>query len=100
MVKLQPLSKTFRVRSMGRCKQIAEGLINHRQWFTFRPLIHPAHFIDEYEFDLDRKHPKADTTLSRRVTSKHTIPVPVNTDWNRAQWAARIKYVAHTPRND
>jgi hypothetical protein len=51
--------RTFRVRGMGRCMQIVEGLISHRQWFTFRPLIHPTHFNDEYEFDLDPETPES-----------------------------------------
>jgi hypothetical protein len=51
--------RTFRVRGMERCMQVVEGLINHRQWFTFRPLIHPTYFNDEYEFDFDPETPES-----------------------------------------
>jgi hypothetical protein len=59
LVKTPTTVRTFRVRHMDRCKRIVEGLINHRQWFTFRPLIDPAYFNDEYEFDLDPETPES-----------------------------------------
>jgi hypothetical protein len=51
--------RTFRVRGMERCMKVVEGLIGHRQWFTFRPLIHPTYFNDEYEFDFDPETPES-----------------------------------------
>jgi hypothetical protein len=51
--------KTFRVRGMKRCMQVVEGLIGHRQWFTFRPLIHPTQPNDEYEFDFNPETPES-----------------------------------------
>ncbi len=44
---------------MALCKEICEGLVNHRQWFTFRPIIATTHFNDEYEFDLDSDTPES-----------------------------------------
>jgi hypothetical protein len=49
--------RTFRVKGMGLCKEVCDGLINHRQWFTFRPIIAATHFNDEYEFDFDSETP-------------------------------------------
>ena len=51
--------RTFRVRGMSLCKAIVEGLINHCQWFTFRPLVDPTKFNDEYEFDFDPETPES-----------------------------------------
>lgn len=44
---------------MTLCEEICEGLINHRQWFTFRPIIATTHFNDEYGFDLDSETPES-----------------------------------------
>jgi hypothetical protein len=57
--KTPSVMKTFRVRGQGLCKEIVDGLINHRQWFTFRPLTDTAYPHDEYEFVLDAQTPKS-----------------------------------------
>lgn len=51
--------RTFRVRHMSTCKGIVEGLINHRQWFTFRPLLDTSYPDDQYEFDVDARTPES-----------------------------------------
>jgi hypothetical protein len=49
--KTPAMVRTFRVRGMERCMRVVEGLIGHRQWFTFRPLVHPTYFNGSKTYD-------------------------------------------------
>jgi hypothetical protein len=51
--------KTFRIRGMAQAKETIEGLVNHRQWFTFRPLMDTQYPDDLYELDLDAETPES-----------------------------------------
>ena len=51
--------KTFRLKGMSQVKASIEGLVGHRQWFTFRP-VRNSHYPDDlYELDLDAETPES-----------------------------------------
>lgn len=48
---------TYRIRGLDRARCVAEGLINHGQWFTFGRCVADKPWAMEYEFILDAATP-------------------------------------------